>query len=178
MTPYFGNTDGISDFFHGSVFEQGPFVTCRTKGAHSNEFQNLLVTAKQTGKYWEKFGDHVEKVGRILGIEQVPLWIVVTHQVSESWEWPQRCSIAMDSKDLVNDISIARQVIKDDMHILVPYQYNYMNDILAYGRSKKSKNGVIVKVCDEIVYAHATSDVDYAKVVQAKALDFKKRVSS
>lgn len=173
LNPYFGNTDGIGHFLMTSG-EKGAFVVTRTKGFDADEFQTLLVAAdQQTYEYWDKFGNYAKDLSRKLDQKLVPLWLMMTYRVSERWEFPDKCSITMNSNDLVNDIRLARKVIKKEMLIKVPYSEN-MRQIIDNGRLENTNRGVIVTVSDQIIYAGR--DLQFAEASRSRAQFYKEQL--
>ena len=173
VNPYFGNTNGIGHFLMGSG-ESGAFVTTRTKGFDSNEFQTLLVAAdSQTYEYWDKFGNYAKDLVKILDQKLIPLWLLTTYRVSERWEFPGKCSIAMDSNDLVNDVRLARKILKKEMFIKVPYS-NDMKQIVDNGRLENTNRGVIVTISDQIIYFGR--DEQFAEAARTRAQFYKEQL--
>ncbi|MEI8223824.1 MAG: hypothetical protein WCG20_01735 [bacterium] len=174
VNPYFGNSDGIGHFLMAPS-ESGAFVTTRTKGFDADEFQTLLVAADaQTFQYWDKFGNYAKDLVSILDQKLIPLWLLTTYRVSDRWEFPGKCSISMNSNDLVNDIRLARKVIQKEMFIKVPYS-NDMKQIIDNGRLENTNRGVIVTVSDQIIYFGR--DEQFAEASRARAQFYKEQLA-
>ncbi len=173
VNPYFGNNDGIDHFMLG--YKSGAFITCKTQGFDEGEFQNILIdTQSQMFDYTEKFGDHIKEAGRILETNRVPLWLVAASRASHKWEFPGKCSIAISSSTLANDVLRARKVCNDRMQILVPYTKD-VQQVLLNGRLQNTKNGVIVTVGNPIVYA--SYNADFADAAKQKAKYYKAQLT-
>lgn len=174
VNPYFGKTDGIGHFLMAPN-ETGAFVVTRTKGFDADEFQTLLVAATaQKYEYWDKFGSYVKNLAKKLDQELIPLWLLTTYRVSDHWEFPGKCSIAMDSNDLVNDIRLVRKVIKKEMFIKVPYSNN-MKQIVDNGYLENTNRGVIVTVSDQIIYFGR--DAQFAEASRSRAQFYKEQLA-
>lgn len=123
---------------------KGIIILCKTSNVGSNEFQNLLCEGK-------------------------PLYQIVAQHIAEKWNYNKNCAVVAGAT-YPEELKIIREIIGDDMPILIPGIGVQGGDLKKTISASKNRfdTGMIISASRSIIFA--SGDTNFAEAARRAAI--------